>query len=280
MRAIDVHIHVPNEPGVPDTWLDQEERRYFKAPPPPTVEEMYEHYAQQDILGVVFTIDDETVSGDRCNTNDWVATIVRKYPEHFIGFATVDPWKGKIALRELERGIKELGLRGLKLHPTQQAFFPNDPKFYPLWEKCVALDVPVLFHTGHSGRGSGLPGGGGLKLKYAAPIPYIDDVAADFPQLTIIMAHPGWPWQEEQLSVARHKGNVYIDLSGWAPKYFPQSLVSQGGSLLQDKVLFGSDYPMITPERWLREFDTLIPWKEEVKQKILLDNARRVLKLT
>ena len=187
-------------------------------------------------------------------------------------------------LEKLEYYVKELKITGLKLYPrdatSNNGCWADDQKIaYPLWEKCVELDVPVLFHTGHSGRGSGLPGGGGLKLKYAAPIPYIDDVAADFPQLTIIMAHPGWPWQEEQLSVARHKGNVYIDLSGWAPKYFPQSLISQGGNLLQDKLLFGSDYPMITPERWLREFSTLIPWKDEVKQKVLLDNARRVLKL-
>ena len=279
MRAIDVHVHVPLEPGVSETWLDEEERRYFKAPPPPTVEEMYQRYVDLDLFAVIFAVDDETISGVKGSSNDWVASIVAKHPDRFMGFATVDPWKGRMALQEVERAVKELGLKGLKLHPTMQAFFPNDPKFYPLWEKCAELGIPALFHTGHSGRGSGLPGGGGLKLKYAEPIPYIDDVAADFPQLTIIMAHPGWPWQDEQLSVCLHKANVYIDLSGWAPKYFPQSLITYGGSLLQDKVLFGSDYPVLTPDRWLREFDAVVPWKQEVKQKALLENAKRVLKL-
>jgi predicted TIM-barrel fold metal-dependent hydrolase len=207
-----------------------------------------------------------------------VASIVQQYADRFIGFASVDPWKGVVAIKELERSVKELGLRGLKLHPTTQAFFPNDTRFYPLWEKCAELGIPVLFHTGQTGVGAGTPGGGGYKLKYAQPIPYIDDVAADFPDLTIIMAHPAVPWQEEQLSVAVHKANVYIDLSGWSPKYFPPVLLQYATSLLQDKVLFGSDYPALQPDRWLRDFEAL-EIKEEVRQKILLENARKLLKL-
>jgi hypothetical protein len=204
--------------------------------------------------------------------------VARKYADRFIGFASVDPWKGALALQELERAVKALGLRGLKLHPTTQAFFPNDPRFYPLWEKCVELAIPVLFHTGQTGVGAGTPGGGGYKLKYAQPIPYIDDIAADFPQLTIIMAHPAVPWQEEQLSVALHKANVYLDLSGWSPKYFRPVLVQYATTLLQDKVLFGSDYPALQPERWLKDFEKL-EMKEEVRRKILLENARKLLKL-
>jgi predicted TIM-barrel fold metal-dependent hydrolase len=183
-----------------------------------------------------------------------------------------------MALQELERSVRELGLRGLKLHPTTQAFFPNDPRFYPLWGKCVELGIPVLFHSGQTGVGAGMPGGSGFKLKYAQPIPAIDDVAADFPDLTIIMAHPAVPWQEEQLAVALHKGNVYIDLSGWSPKYFRPVLLQYATTLLQDKVLFGSDYPALQPDRWLRDFEAL-EMKAEVRPKILLDNARKVLKL-
>lgn len=279
MRAIDIHVHVPNAPDVPEGWVDKKEREYFKAPPPPTVEEMYQKYVDLDLFAVIFAIDDETISGDKCNTNDWVADIVGKHPDRFMGFATVDPWKGKLAIQEVERAVKKLGLKGLKLHPQQQAFFANDIKFYPLWQTCSDLGIPVLFHTGHSGRGSGIPGGAGLKLKYGAPIPYIDDIAADFPDLTIIMAHPGWPWQEEQISVCMHKSNVYIDLSGWAPKYFTPSLIAYGKGPIKDKLLFGSDYPVLTPDRWLKEFDELIPWKPEVKQKVLLDNAKKLLKL-
>ena len=279
MRAIDIHVHVPNEPGIRESWIDKEERRYFNAPPPPTVEEMCQHYIDMDLFAVIFPVDDETISGERCSSNDWVASVVEKYPERFMGFASVDPWKGQVAVKEIERAVKELGLRGLKLHPQQQAFSANDPKFYPLWDKCRELGIPVLFHTGHSGRGSGMPGGGGMKLKYGAPIPYIDDVAADFPDLVIIMAHPGWPWQDEQISVCLHKSNVYMDISGWSPKYFTPPLLAYGGSLIQDKILFGSDYPFLTPDRWLRDFDEYVSWKPEVKQKVLLENARKLLKL-
>jgi len=136
----------------------------------------------------------------------------------------------------------------------------------------------VLFHGGMMGAGAGTPGGMGYKLKYGRPIPYLDDVAADFPELKIIGAHPSWPWQEESLAICRHKTNFYIDLSGWAPKYFPPQLVQYANSIIQDRVLFGSDWPAISVERWLEEFEQL-PFKPEVRQKIMLDNAKKLLGL-
>jgi len=277
VKAIDIHVHVPAPADHPSTKEKEALAKYFKTQMPQTIEEMYETYKALDIFAVVFEIDAETNSGIPYVGNDYVAGIVQEYPDQFMGFASVDPWKGKLAIQELERSVKELGLRGLKFHPTTQAFFPNDPQFYPLWEKAAALDIPVLFHTGQTGVGSGRPGGGGYKLKYAHPM-LLDDVAADFPTLTIIMAHPAVPWQEEQLAVALHKSNVYIDLSGWSPKYFRPILVQYLSSILKDKVLFGSDYPALHPERWLRDFEAL-DLKEEVRQKILLDNAKKILKL-
>lgn len=279
MRAIDIHVHVPAPPGHPAAAEIESMAAYFKSGTlPRTPEEMYEKYQALDLFGVIFDIDAETTSGVPYMGNDWVASIARQYADRFIGFASVDPWKGALAIQELERSVTELGLRGLKLHPTTQAFFPNDSRFYPLWEKCAELGIPVLFHTGQTGVGAGTPGGGGYKLKYSQPIPYIDDVAADFPDLTIVMAHPAVPWQEEQLSVAVHKANVYMDLSGWSPKYFRPVLTQYATTLLQDKVLFGSDYPALQPDRWLRDFESL-EIKEEVRQKILLENARKLLKL-
>jgi predicted TIM-barrel fold metal-dependent hydrolase len=278
MRAIDVHVHVP-EPR--DSAASQEREGmagYFgTSAMPHSPEEMYATYKELDIFGVIFSIDDETTSGKPYIGNDYVASVARQYPDQFIGFASVDPWKGTWAVQELERAVKELGLRGLKLHPTTQAFYPNDPRFYPLWAKCVELKIPIISHSGQTGVGARTPGGGGYKLKYAHPL-LLDDVAADFPELTIIMAHPAVPWQEEQLAVALHKANVYIDLSGWSPKYFRPILVQYMGSLLQDKVLFGSDYPVLMPDRWLNDFEKL-ELKPEVRQKILLDNARKLLKL-
>lgn len=278
MRAIDIHVHVPEPPGDPAIEERQRMAGYFRMGRlPQSPDEMYEKYQALDIFGVIFSVDVETRSGDRYVGNDYVASVVRKYPDQFLGFASVDPWKGAMAVPELERAVKELGLRGLKLHPTTQAFFPHDRRFYPLWEKCAELGIPALFHTGQTGVGAGTPGGAGLKLKYAQPI-YIDEVAADFPDLTIIMAHPAVPWQEEQLSIALHKANVYMDLSGWSPKYFRPVLVQYANTLLQDKVLFGSDYPALQPDRWIRDFEAA-DFKEEVRQKILLDNARKLLKL-
>ena len=278
VRAIDIHIHPPM-PSRRTLTDDPEIAKYFRsAVSHSTPEEMAEMYAELDIFGVLFQIDFETASGSQPIPNDFIAEVVGRYPKQFVGFGSVDPWKGAIAVREAERCAKELGLLGLKFHPQQQQFFPNDPRFYPLWETAQCLGLIVLFHTGTTGVGVGQPGGGGIKLKYARPIPYIDDVAADFPELTIIMAHPSFPWQDEQLAMLVHKPNVYMDLSGWSPKYFSPLLVQYAKTLVQDKVMFGSDYPVISPERWLNDFAGL-GFNEDVTQKILIDNAKRLLKL-
>ena len=233
-------------------------------------------YRDQQMMAVIFDVDYESASGLR-SSNDDVAAAVARYPDLFIGFGTVDPWKGEAAVREIRRSIGDLGLKGLKFQQITQKFDPSDRHFYPLYETIAELGVPVIFHMGTTAIGAGSPGGRGYRLEYGRPI-LIDGVAADFPKLTIIGAHPGWPWHDELLAVARHKGNVYIDLSGWAPKYFPPSVVQYANTLLQDKVLFGTDFPMLTPDRWLKEFEEL-PFKPEVRQKILLENARRLLKL-
>jgi predicted TIM-barrel fold metal-dependent hydrolase len=170
------------------------------------------------------------------------------------------------------------GGRGLKLHPSLQAFVPNDPAYYPLYEAAAELRLPVVFHTGQTGIGAGLPGGRGIKLRYSDPM-LLDDVAADHPELQMIMAHPSVPWQDAAISIATHKANVFIDLSGWSPKYFPPQLVRAMNGLLRKKVLFGSDYPVITPDRWLADFAAL-DVKPEVRPLVLKDNAARLLGLT
>jgi predicted TIM-barrel fold metal-dependent hydrolase len=281
MRAIDFHVHPGTKEYLVDAggkYLSDALKYFHRHDVMVDVEKMAEDYRRADMMAVLLAWDAETHTGLPPVTNDYVAQVVQKYPDVFIGFASVDPWKGKMAIRELERAVKELGLRGLKLHPIAQAFYPNDRRFYPLWETAAGLKIPLLIHTGTTGVGAGFPGGNGLKLKYAQPIPYIDDIAADFPDLTIVGAHPSWPWQEEMLAVAVHKTNVYIDLSGWSPKYFPPSLIQHANTLLQDRVLFGSDYPFLTPERWLSDFEKA-GFKPEVREKILLQNAKRLLKL-
>ena len=279
-RPIDIHVHVATGDALREATEQHAEQAaaaeaYFGArrlhvP----ADEVAEHYRQLGIMAVIFDVDQQARTGMRAS-NDDVADAVRRHSDVFIGFGSIDPNRGPAAIEETRRCIEQLGLKGMKFHPAVQAFAPNDPRFYPLWDTCRQLQVPVIFHSGMSGIGAGTAGGGGIRLKYTQPL-LLDDVAVDFPQLTIIAAHPAWPWQEEQLAIARHKANVFIDLSGWAPKYFSPSLVQQANSLLQDKVLFGSDYPVISTERWLREFETL-PLKDEVRTKILRTNAARLL---
>jgi len=281
MKAIDTHVHFSTEEGytVKDKRLIEAMEKYYRMKVVyKTEEDMAQDFINLDVKAILLPIDAEITRGWRV-TNDYAASLVKRFPQAFIGaFAAIDPWKGQAAIKELDRAVKELGMIGVKFQQSIQEFYPNDRRFYPIYEKAVELGVPVLFHAGTTGAGAGLPGGGRFRLDYTRPIPYIDDVAYDFPELTIIMAHPGWPWVEEQIAVLLHKGNVYLDLSGWAPRYFPETLKREVNGRLQDKVFYGSDYPEIPPKRWLDEFEAG-GYKAEVIEKVLYKNAIRVLNL-
>ena len=210
--------------------------------------------------------------------NDEVIEFAAQNADIMMPFASVDPTRGPEAISEAKRLIATGLLRGFKLHPPLQQFFPNDRVAYPLYKVIEEAGLPVVFHTGHSGIGTGMPGGGGIRLKYGNPM-YIDDVAVDFPDMPIIMAHPSFPWQDEAISVCLHKRQVYIDLSGWSPKYFAPNLIQYANSLLKTKMLFGSDYPLITPDRWMADFEKA-PFKDEVRPLILKENAMKLFGLT
>lgn len=282
LRAIDVHTHAEVSCRQPpdEAWKPFEEAsaRYFKAGKRPTISETIAYYRERKIGLVMFTVDSEFELGVRRIPNEEVADAARQNSDMMIAFASIDPHKGKMGVREARRLIAEGGIRGFKFHPTVQGFFPNDRLAYPLYELIAEHGLPALFHSGHSGMGTGMPGGGGLRLKYSNPI-HLDDVAADFPDMPIIIAHPSWPWQDEALSVCLHKPNVYIDLSGWSPKYFPPQLVQYANTQLKTKMLFGSDYPLITPDRWIADFKDA-GFRPEVHELILKENAMRVLRLT
>jgi predicted TIM-barrel fold metal-dependent hydrolase len=279
--AIDVHTHAEisadGHTSLPPD-LEAAKGAYFKAHvTQPTIPEMAAYYRERRMAAVVFTVDAETATGHPPIRNEEVAAACAQHADVLIPFAGVDPHKGRTAVQQARRLVAEHGVRGFKLHPALQAFHPNDPMAYPLYEVIEELGVPVLFHTGQTGIGAGVRGGGGIRLKYANPMD-LDDVAADFPDLRIIAAHPSFPWQDEALAVATHKPNVYIDLSGWSPKYFPPQLVRYANTLLKHKVLFGSDYPVLTPDRWLADFERL-EIKPEVRPLILKENAARLLGL-
>jgi predicted TIM-barrel fold metal-dependent hydrolase len=283
VKAIDVHVHLNDVEAITASGARGEQMaRYMKRKDtrPVSVDELADQYRARQMMAVLMNSCDVTTSGHQPVPNDHIAAAVRKHPDVFIGFGAIDPWQGKLAQYEIKRCAEELGLKGIgELHAARQHFHPNDPRFYPLWEEAAKHKLPILFHTGMLAAGAGTPGGMGFKMKYNEPIPNLDDIAADFPELTIIAAHPSWPWAEQSLAICQHKTNYHIDLSGWAPKYWPASLTHYANSVLQDRVLFGSDWPAIAPERWMEEFLEL-PFKPEVRQKILLDNARRLFNLT
>jgi predicted TIM-barrel fold metal-dependent hydrolase len=278
--AIDVHTHAwKSALRVDDAPSESQEAmgRYFRYQPQhQTVPEMAEMYRKLKMAFVVFTVDGEKGASRRI-TNEEIADLAHQHADVAIPFASINPHRGADGVRMAKRLIGEYKVKGFKFHPSVQEFFPNDRMAYPLYEAIAEAKLPALFHTGQTGVGANTPGGGGIRLKYSHPM-LLDDVAADFPDMPIILAHPSFPWQEEALSVATHKPQVYIDLSGWSPKYFPPILVQYANSLLKDKILFGSDYPVMSPERWMADFDKLAI-KPEVRPLILKENAAKLLRL-
>lgn len=279
--AIDFHTHAEEPCGThADDGYDEFQEAmagYFRSPfkHPPTIPETAAYYRERRIAAVIFPVDAERETGFRRYANEEMAELAAEHADILIPFASIDPAKGRLGAREARRLVEDFGIRGFKFHPTYQGFYPNDRSAYVLYEAIEEAGVPALFHTGQTGVGAGMRGGNGMRLKYSNPI-YLDDVAADFPDMKIILAHPSFPWQEEALAVATHKPNIHIDLSGWSPKYFPEILVRYANTLLRDRVLFGSDWPAIMPDRWLRDFEAL-DIKPEVRPLILKQNAMRLL---
>ncbi|MGH8869933.1 MAG: amidohydrolase family protein [Actinomycetes bacterium] len=280
--AIDVHTHVEaDEHGhfSLDDQLLEASAKYFKSDDDrtPTLARLAAHYRERSMAAVVFTVDAAAATGHSPLSSEEIAEGAAEHADVLVPFGSVDPWRGTSAVRQARRLVTEYGVRGFKLHPSLQAFEPNDRRFYPLYAAMEELGVVALFHTGQTGIGAGLPGGRGIKLRYSNPM-LLDDVAADFPGLDIVMAHPSVPWADASVSIATHKANAYIDLSGWSPKYFPSQLVRATNSVLRHKVLFGSDFPVLTPDRWMAAFDQL-EIKDDVRPLVLKENAARLLGL-
>jgi predicted TIM-barrel fold metal-dependent hydrolase len=273
--AIDTHVHIESEST--GNAADEAAKKYFgNSGAARGRKELAEYYRSRKIGCVVFSVD-ERLTGRPPVPNEEVAAFAAENSDIVMAFASVDPTRGAEAVTEAKRLIAMGGIRGFKLHPPLQCFHANDKIAYPFYEVLAEAKLPVIFHTGHSGIGTGMPGGGGVRLKYGNPMD-MDDVAVDFPDMPIILAHPSFPWQDEAISVCLHKPQVYIDLSGWSPKYFSPVLIQYANTLLKRKMLFGSDYPLITPDRWLKDFAE-IDIREEVRPLILKENAMRLFGL-
>jgi uncharacterized protein len=275
VRAIDFHVHLPT----PD-WLDGSMSGYVEAAEAyfrsrverQSLDELAAKYQALDAMAVLLAWDAETATGRPRVPNSTVAAAVREHPGAFTGIGSVDPHK-ESAVDEVAE-IAALGLRGVKFHPSLQAFAPDDEKFWPVFAACESHGLLALFHTGTSGIGARQPGGQGIRIDYAHPLK-LDSVAAAFPGLTVVAAHFGWPWHMDLLAMALHKTNVYIDISGWSPKRIPAEVTRELRGRLAGQFVWGSDFPFIAPERCLGELEEL-----GLDSPVLLhDNAARILGL-
>ncbi len=281
ITAIDVHVHIEGDEhghnSLPDDLAEAASAYFKNGGIRPELDAVADYYRERSMAAVVFTVDASTNLGHEPISSADIAEGAARNNDVLIPFASVDPLRGAAAVDQARRLIEDHGVRGFKFQPTVQGFDPSDPAYFPLYGVLEEAGVVSLFHTGQTGIGAGMPGGRGLRLRYSNPM-LLDEVAAEFPELQIVMAHPSVPWQEEALSVATHKHNTWIDLSGWSPKYFPAELVRYAGSILKDRVLFGTDFPLLTPDRWLRDIEET-KLKPEALPGILKGNAVRLLGL-
>lgn len=282
VTAIDVHVHVQIDDSgrtASPPALTAAMAAYFgSSEPPRTVDATAHYYRERNMAAVVFTVDATTNLGHAPNSIDDLAAGAHRNGDVLIPFGSVDPLQGEAAVEEARRQVGELGVRGFKFHPSVQGFDPSAQEFDPLWSTIEELGVPIIVHTGQTGAGAGTPGGWGFRLSLSNPM-LLDDVAARHPDLQVIMAHPSVPWQDEALSIATHKLNTWIDLSGWSPKYFSPALVRAARTYLKHKMLFGSDMPALTPDRWLNDVQTL-EFPADVHEMIVKQNAARLLGLS
>lgn len=203
-------------------------------------------------------------------TNEEVAAAVRANPDQVIGVASVDINQPMAAVRELRRCVKEYGFKGLRVLPWLWGLPPDDRRYYPLYAECIELDVTFCLQVGHAGpMRPSEPG---------RPIPYLDNVAHEFPELRIVGGHIGFPWVAEMISLMMKHPNVYVDTSAYKASRFPQELVSYMRGPGKRKVLFGTNYPMLTPAECLAGIESL-GLGEEVTSLFLSGNARRAFNL-
>jgi len=203
-------------------------------------------------------------------SNDEVGDIVRQFPGRFVGVAAVNLEKPVEAVRELERAVKELGFRALRVVPWLWSRPPNDKFYFPLYVKCIELDIPFCTQVGHTGPL--------MPSEMGRPIPYLDEVALTFPELKIVGGHIGHPWTDEMIGLAWKHERVYIDTSAYLPRYYPPQLVHYLKTYGQDKVLFGTNFPQLPFDKCVEQARTMdLP--EEVERKFLRENARRVFNL-
>lgn len=280
MRRLDLHAYPGTQPWVDSQgpFVEALGKYWGREWKGAEEEEVFRGFEEAGVDVVLVAFDIESVVGAAPCSNDYVTELKARHADRVVQcWGAVDPWKGEEAITEAKRAVTELGVLGFHFHPIMGRYRVDDERLYPLWETINELGVPAMVDVGTTGMGAGMPGGMGSRIEHAHPMA-LDNVAADFPDITFIAAHPGWPWVDEMTAVALHKGNVFWELSGWAPKYFPESLKKDIRGRLKDKIMFGSDHPSLPYARIFREWDEL-GYKDEVLEAVFHGNAERVLGL-
>jgi len=201
--------------------------------------------------------------------NEWVARVVEEHPDRFIGGVAVDPHRGMEAVREIERYHRDHGFKFVKVAPFAHGIPPNHRLYYPIYSKCVELDIPIWTQVGHTGPL--------LPSEPGRPI-HLDNVCLEFPELRVVAGHIGWPWTEEMLALARKHPNLYVGSDGHAPRRYPKVFVEFINGWGRTKVVFGTDYPLIPLEKARNQVEDL-GLSDDAKRKFLRDNAVKVFKL-
>jgi predicted TIM-barrel fold metal-dependent hydrolase len=243
----------------------------FSKMKPQTVEEVVADLDSHGVERAVITGRDcETTYGAKSN-NESVLEFVKKFPNKFFGFVGLDPHKGMKAVYELKASVQDIGMHGAAVDPYLAQIYANDAKYYPIYAKCCELDVPIVFTTGPATL---VPG---AIIDHVAPR-YIDFVARDFPELKIVISHGGYPWVNEAIIVAQRNRNVYIELSEYEFSPMSEAYVQAANTMISDKILYASAHPFVDFRDALNTYKQL-PFKPEVRQKIMHDNAARLLGL-
>lgn len=277
MRAIDVHVH-PSTRG-----LDTHACNYFRrelSEVPRTADGFADVYLQQDVKALLIGWHPSTVNEGARNSNEHAMELVVNHPKSFCGvLASLDTNSTDLpgVAHYAEELVRDPKIIGFKFHPPDQGFYPSDKRYYDIWEVLQAGGKPAMFHIGFTVLGANTPGGSGIGLDYGRPI-HLDTLAKDFPRMKILAAHPGWPWVEETVGVLTHKKNVYVDTSGYLAEQLPELFKKAIGTRLQDKALFGTDFPYVDLAKALSSFDRM-NFKDSVKEKLLLSNTRNLFGL-
>jgi predicted TIM-barrel fold metal-dependent hydrolase len=280
MRVIDLHCYPNTKPWIEcqGPYVDALAKYWKRDWKWKAEDDVAAEFRDNGIEACLVALDLSATIGTPPCSNDYVAKMRDRYKDCIIGaWGALEPTQGEAAIDEARHAARDLGIMGFHFHPIMQHFSVDDVRYYPLFEEIVTLGVPVMIDVGMTGMGAGMPGGMGAKTRHAHPSA-IDSLAADFPSLTIIMAHPGYPWIDETTTVALHKANVFWEMSGWAPKYLPKSIIRDMRGRLSEKMMFGSDYPSIPYPRLLQEWRD-IGFTDAFLANFFHGNAVRVLGL-